>query len=361
MRKDKGSWAYFLGASAAIGLGLLAKGPVALAGVVCAVIPYLVWRRRWSDLISPRWIAAAGVMAAVCLAWFLPALHHEGWGLLDEMIGKQVGSRLVGSEANPQPFLYYAIKFPEHFLPWFLFFPFALVYLWKRRQENPFFAFTWFLLFFIALSAVSSKLDRYMLPLYPPAALMVGYYLPQKQRNPIGLVAIIAAGVGAVGAVGWAIFRQRDALGYALAGGAILLAAAVVGLIYWKRWGFRTVIGVAFAYFLVVALTFNPYKNSDKSIRPLAEFLKQQGATAENVIWYRAYEPEVAFYARFPVMRVEKRMEPLENYPGIWVIAKRKHVDGSPFVFPTPTPVRSFKNNKSKDEELLVFRTPSRP
>jgi 4-amino-4-deoxy-L-arabinose transferase-like glycosyltransferase len=59
-----------------MGLGTLAKGPVAIALPGAAIFIWLIWEKRWKEIFSWKILVAGIIMFAVALPWYL-LVHKE--------------------------------------------------------------------------------------------------------------------------------------------------------------------------------------------------------------------------------------------------------------------------------------------
>jgi 4-amino-4-deoxy-L-arabinose transferase-like glycosyltransferase len=131
----------FLCGYAALGLAVVAKGPVAAP---------------WYILIS---------------------LKNPDY--LEYFVLKQnIGSFLSRQSRHPRPFYYYIPVLMGGLFPWSLFLPLAL---WRALRakaalhgDGLIFALIWFGVIFVFFSVATSKLGTYILPLFPAASLLVG-------------------------------------------------------------------------------------------------------------------------------------------------------------------------------------------
>lgn len=100
-------YAFFAG----LALGLLAKGPVALAITGLAVLPWLIVERRGRDLwLRLPWLSGIALMLALSLPWYLAAEHNSPGFLNYFIVGEHLKRFLVGGwqgdrygVAHPQP------------------------------------------------------------------------------------------------------------------------------------------------------------------------------------------------------------------------------------------------------------------
>ncbi len=177
-----------VGAFALMGLGILAKGPVALIcplggvllGAACAGAK-IPWR---GALRLPAWAALAGVVAL----WLVPAAFGAFFGAqldwLTDILFKQTAVRFARSWHHHQPFWYMGRALLYDFIPITLLLPGAL---WRLlapgERERP---AAWRLLAGAALfvllffSIPRGKRGVYLMPLYPWLAVWIGLDLEDR-------------------------------------------------------------------------------------------------------------------------------------------------------------------------------------
>ena len=168
----------------ALGLATLAKGPVAVVLCFAVICIYLTLERDLSALGRMRWISGLIIYLAITLPWYLGVLVWYGespWpGIYDIVWPYQ-------STKGRLPWYYYGfylVTFPLSFAPWSLFLP-GLPLVWLRYRDEGrrvppalLFAATWFVLIFMVLSLANAphrKRPYYVLPILPPASIMVAY------------------------------------------------------------------------------------------------------------------------------------------------------------------------------------------
>jgi 4-amino-4-deoxy-L-arabinose transferase-like glycosyltransferase len=158
---------------AAIGGGVLSKGPVVLLHLLPAALAAPWWHREprpgpyWK-----RWYAGLAFSmllgAAIALCWALPAGIAGGEAYRNAIFWGQTQGRLVESFAHPLPWWWYAQFMPAMLLPWLLMKP-----IWqglktlKLKDTGVRFCTAWGLPLFIVFSAISGKRIHYLLPMFP--------------------------------------------------------------------------------------------------------------------------------------------------------------------------------------------------
>jgi 4-amino-4-deoxy-L-arabinose transferase-like glycosyltransferase len=175
----------------AIGLGLLAKGPVMLLHVS---FPWLLgpYWNAWARRERRRWYTqgALALLAGCCvlIAWALLAAWSGGETYRQNLLFHQTAGRVVDSFAHAQPFWWYLPLLPA------LIFPFALwPRLWValatlRRPLAPGLRclLAWLGPVLLGFSLVSGKQAYYLLPEYGGFAILMAAALAHLQERRIG-------------------------------------------------------------------------------------------------------------------------------------------------------------------------------
>ena len=179
---------FFALAALAIGLGALTKGilGIALPGVVIAL--YLAVGRRFRELFRFDLIAAFTVGLAIGLAWYVAAYRIGGPKFLAWQVGMNLWNRFIPAEAGgasycANPFWYFAPHTVTGFMPWSLYLPALAVAIWRRRDRTfaPQVDYTrcWFAAIFLLFSASSGRCLIYILPAFPPLAVVTGWLIAE--------------------------------------------------------------------------------------------------------------------------------------------------------------------------------------
>ena len=284
-------WSAFLGTF--LGLGALAKGPVALlvvglwmaaSGVLgfampgggrgpAAPAPPPCHGRR--SLAVPAAIAAAALLITV-LPWALLAGLRTDWAFWKEGLGFHFAGRLVRSYEGHRLFPgVHTLLLAVNCLPWSPLIPAAAIAAWRRLRSgdgSARFLLGWAIGPLILFEAASSRLPHYTLPVIPAFALLTAEFLVHRQGLPGGagasiepgrrLAPLVAACVIAGGAL---LLAARPALAFtpnlaALAGtaadhawipGLVLAAGGAAALRIRARWGAAASIACALAVWIL--------------------------------------------------------------------------------------------------------------
>jgi 4-amino-4-deoxy-L-arabinose transferase-like glycosyltransferase len=168
----------------ATGFSVLTKGPLGLAFPVLAVIVTVFARRDWTKLkhLFLNW--GFILFFPMGVGWLVAAWFAGYQDFVNNIIFKQVLERATDSFIHKQPFYFYLILLPALFLPWFFYLPRAIYHLWKSEEkESVHFLLIWFGTGLLTISLISGKLFIYLLPVFPPLALLLGKHLWMIIRN----------------------------------------------------------------------------------------------------------------------------------------------------------------------------------
>lgn len=197
-RKGRGR---FYAAALAAGLGVLAKGPIALALPVLVMLPYLTVTGRLRALLTVPWLGVIGILIVIILPWFV-LCERENPGTIRFFIFHENLARVRGAidAGHHEPWWYFCPVVLCACLPWTMFLPGALVDAVCRTgycdisQRRAFVLCLLWLVIPIAFFSVSRvKVATYVLPSLPPAALLIGRYISPPRYK--GRWAAIATGV----------------------------------------------------------------------------------------------------------------------------------------------------------------------
>jgi len=186
-RLDTPKW--WLVTGFALGAGVLAKGPVAL---ILFGIPYLLafrfLRRDKPGVTYP--LLGLVVLAAVIASWYVPCYQQNREVFIQKFLIEQNLNRFTGGDdAHTLGLASLPLYIPLlliGFAPW-SFFP-RLTWSYRKDQSGVrMILWAWAIGTFVFFSLSGAKLPHYILPCFPPLALLVADALAQSKRVKISL------------------------------------------------------------------------------------------------------------------------------------------------------------------------------
>lgn len=317
---------------ALLGLGALAKGPVAPALAVLVVAGYAVLRRDGKIFLRSLSLPGFLVFFVIALPWYLAVQHQVPQFFRVFFIEHNLERFGTNLYQHSQPFWYYIPVFLLATLPWTVFTLPALVEAGKnaikRLRANsepppdpddglPSFLFVWTLIPILFFSISRSKLPGYILPSIPPAALLAADYLHRARAVSwlkVALHALVCA-VLLVLALMAPFFMVKVpppsfiGFGMVVTGGVI----AFMVLLMVKREGVRvlhfvtlvpTILGLAF-----LLRPAAPVIDKTQSARPIAEELSRRAPADLPVATFNV-KRDIAygldFYRNQPISHYEQ-------------------------------------------------------
>jgi 4-amino-4-deoxy-L-arabinose transferase-like glycosyltransferase len=173
----------------ALALGVLAKGPVALALVAVPIGLELLVRRDREMFKRLRLPIGVALFPAIAAPYFLLVSARAGVGPLQFFFVSENLQRFTGQvyESGARPFWYELAAFLSDFAPWSLLILPAALFDWRARRSGATgrprrILYLWLIYTVLLFSLASFKRDYYLLPAMPAAALIVGPLLANTER-----------------------------------------------------------------------------------------------------------------------------------------------------------------------------------
>lgn len=156
------------------GLAIHTKGFLALAVPAAVIVPFLAWEGKLKEVLKVPWIPLA-VAACVMLPWgiLVHIKEPEYWYFF---FWHEHVRRFIAEDAQHiEPFYYFIPVLLGGFLPHTALIPSAAGGFILKGFDKPFkkYLVCWFFFPFLFFSASSGKLATYILPCFPPLAMLV--------------------------------------------------------------------------------------------------------------------------------------------------------------------------------------------
>ncbi len=183
--RPRPSLAMMLAGWAAIGAGVLLKGPVILAVLGATVLALSLWDRDWKWLAGTRPLIGAGMAFFLVAPWAIAIGLATHGGFFQQSLGHDFAAKILGAEethgASPGYFLVLA---SFTFWPATLFLiPAVALAIARRGDPACRYLLCWSSAVWLIFELVPTKLPHYILPAYPPLALLAAFWVTQA---PVG-------------------------------------------------------------------------------------------------------------------------------------------------------------------------------
>jgi Dolichyl-phosphate-mannose-protein mannosyltransferase len=180
---------WYLPAGLFAGLGMLTKGPVALAlpGITFLIALGWFYRARWRLLFSP-W-AGIGLILFIAIAapWYIAIAKANPGTFVGSFFFLHNVERFTHTVSGHKgPWFFYIPVLLIGSFPWCLFLPallYRMVQLKGKLPEFVRYAAIWFGVTFLFFSAAGTKLPTYILPGLPALAILLGWYPTASEQT----------------------------------------------------------------------------------------------------------------------------------------------------------------------------------
>ena len=175
-----------------VGLGTLAKGPVAvfLAAVIIAGFAFL--RRDWRLALRTLWLPGIALNALVVLPWFVAVQRANPEFFRVFILEHNLARYTTDIYRHKQPFWYYLPVVLVGLIPWVIFVIAAVVDAfrdWRYSVAEPegkedlrAYLALWFILPIVFFSLSQSKLPGYILPAIPAATILLADFILRREQ-----------------------------------------------------------------------------------------------------------------------------------------------------------------------------------
>jgi 4-amino-4-deoxy-L-arabinose transferase-like glycosyltransferase len=162
-------------------LATLAKGLIGMVFPAGIIFFYLLLSRRWRLLSEMRLITGLLLFLMVAAPWFV-AVSLRNPEFAHFFFIREHFERFTSTvHGRYQPFWFFVPVLLGTMLPWSFFIPGALLRAFRDRHHEEgranMYLLVWAVLIFLFFSKSSSKLIPYILPVFPPLALLVGHQI----------------------------------------------------------------------------------------------------------------------------------------------------------------------------------------
>jgi 4-amino-4-deoxy-L-arabinose transferase-like glycosyltransferase len=183
------------------GLGVLAKGFVALIIIALTLVGYLLITKQWRHIPALKPIQGIFITVAVIAIWFVPVSLISGYRFWDEFVYQHHFVRYTSSYYHrSQPFFFYLPILLAGTYPW----SFAA---FVAKPDGPTgvirFAICWLFLSFLFFSMSKTKLPGYILPIVPAFAILAGFSLSNLQNTKRLIALGVILQLVLIGALFW--------------------------------------------------------------------------------------------------------------------------------------------------------------
>ena len=298
----------------AVGLGVLTKGPIAVALPGLVFLIYLLAHRQLHRATAMMIPAGVAIVLAIVVPWYAALYLRDGWThIASFFVGENLGrySEGIGFDTDRGPLYYIGVLVSDGF-PWSLLLFAAAAQWWGRRRSSEAGGHRMQSLLWIWIGAIvlffsfsASKQDLYIYPVIPAVAALGGVAIATAAPGVRWLSALIALLVALAGAGLVYVFRASGNVyevdGVSLVGAiAILggLAAIVFTLRAQWRSGLLAVLCASVLVNWILILRVLPSFEKYKPVPPITSFLSGRVTDDDVIAHYSVALPSMVYYMR---------------------------------------------------------------
>lgn len=310
---------YWLWCCFGMGLAMLGKGliGIVLPGAMIGLF-LLLTGTLWTFLKRPKLILFGAVVFLLTIAtWYVPVIAKHGHEFIQEFFIEHHFQRFLTNKfKHPQPFYFFTIVALLGCLPWTTFFFSNIIGSLKSwrdllppvKEKLHLFLWLWVLVIIGFFSISSSKLTGYILPAFPPIALLIGLQLEKWWMNKprtvwrwqLLTILMILAG-GAV----WAStraekFLYNDPLMVLVLTATIIIAVLVICYFLFVRGEQAATLAFPFSIAIIIAVTtftVMPSLGISQSTAHIIDIAQSQARAGERLVFFINNHKSVDFYA----------------------------------------------------------------
>lgn len=184
---ERPRWSWLLGASLAIGAGMLTKGPMGLMAPLLALGGHVLLKRKWALLRDPRLLLPPVIIGLVLLPMCMGlyeqfGAHGPRFFFWEQSFGRLTGENVWKDDSTP---LFFTHEVLWQLLPWTLlvsgglFLDMRLLFGQWRSEAKEWITLSGIVLVFVALSFSHFKLPHYLYVIHPLFCIQAAKAVPR--------------------------------------------------------------------------------------------------------------------------------------------------------------------------------------
>jgi 4-amino-4-deoxy-L-arabinose transferase-like glycosyltransferase len=342
------SWAAISGLSA--GLGFLTKGPLGVVIPAIVLIP-IWWRERTRVVIRPLDVTIAFLLFAISgLPWYVVMWAVHGTPYLQSFFVADNLERFATTRYNDVRALWYYVPILiGGLVPWT---GYGLVLPWRIvrdliQRRRPLTDVEWRLVIWtlaplLLFTASIGKQPRYVLPMLPPIAMMVGAGIANRigaaSRDRAARLELTIATVGTAAmfaAMATLFYRARilfvsayPALTWTGIGVLIVAALALVITAVRRSWSWLPGLMTVSAALLLLTLQFGAFAGKrPEAVEQIAALIHANRVGGESIGEYETFVRNLPFYTRLkqvPVIDDAGAIAFLKSTERVFLVVNRR-------------------------------------
>jgi 4-amino-4-deoxy-L-arabinose transferase-like glycosyltransferase len=307
---------YFWLAYVFAAISFLTKGLIGIVFPAAIIGVWILLQNKWWLLLRIRLISGLVLFAIIIAPWLI-LVQQQNPGFLYTFFIQQQFLRFAASGFNNvQPFWFYIAIIAIGFGAWICFLPQTIALTIQKIKTKAteasylLFLWIWIIFVFIFFSIPKSKMVGYILPMFPPLAIVLAYTIAECWQSTklaittkisaiYGFLFILLVYIAAVVLLTQAIWQGNNSyhwimLAIAVAS-VIVLCYSFIGHTNKSFYFFYTLFSMMLFLLLVNNLTTHVYMSSSNA--QFAPYLAEHPTPVKLVAYYR-YTPDLNIYSQ---------------------------------------------------------------
>jgi len=360
--KETLGWGSF---ALAIGLGVLAKGPVILVHIMPVALLMPLWQQKEASVNYYRWYGfmllalLGGVLIA--LSWAIPAAIQGGDAYAKAILWSQTADRAVTTQIHARPFWWYLPFIPLFLFPWITWPRFwqSLRPLHWHNDQGVHLALLWLVSGLLIFSLIQSKQVHYLVPLLPAFSLLMTRLLVGNEKPHhlfselilpiffcvVGGFLLLIPSLTVFAKLAWV-----QGMGYEWGASVLFIGLVLLAFTWYQRQ--LSIFAVSTAMVLAIFIGFIyffKYTGLAYDLKPVAEKVKSFQEQGIPVAYVHNYQGQFHFLGRLTqpieVVPREDRVQWAVDHPEGYLISVQRDAD----------PLASYRQRQR--ERWLIFRS----
>lgn len=304
---------YFWAAAAAAALAVLTKGLIGLLFPLMIIGSWLLLLNQWYRLKKIPLLTSFVIFFLIAAPWHLIVGHRHPEFYFFYFVEQHFMRYTTKNIGHYQPVWFFIPYFLIGFFPWSVFLPQTLKKIFAEKKISPYFTINmffllWAILIFLFFSFSESKLIPYILPIFPPIAILTAHYLREISLKTVTLslkisyFCLLLVACMLIGIFFGFIHQvplpdaNKAYLGLGSAG-IILLLGIGVSIFYLNKNRLPAIFSliISMSLFLLCLLATMPAID-DRTILPLATMVKPLLKPQDEIVSYKQYYQDLPFY-----------------------------------------------------------------
>lgn len=322
---------WFLAFYASVALGLLTKGLVAIVLPGGIIFWYIIFTKKWRLILDALYLPGIALFFVIAFPWFYMVSKENPDFLYFFFVREHFLRYATKIHSRYEPFWFFIPMIPVGLMPWtgFFFSLFSKESVLrspsdKQTKDANIYLLSWFIVIFVFFSFSSSKLIPYIVPCFPPLAILIAADIDRmierrKWHGKALAFSLVSGGLFSVALIVYSIVGGRvdpyEAIPVALAISAGLLAGPVIALFITRK-GDRTAFEKAVTALCLSALVYigahygiYEMMGNSRSTKGISEVIMKEKLPDETIAVYGEILQGIPFYTKERVMLIDSMGE----------------------------------------------------